>query len=230
MWAQATQPFAWGPEAITAVIGGLVLLVGAVGSAVAAVIAAWKANTKATAAQAGNEAMQHSMNRVNARQNTADATVAATLKEMPPTGTGNKPSPLFLLPLLLVPFVAGCAFLNPNADGGDKVAATEATFTTLVRSLTALRQDGRIDDATWKRAKELTEAIDASFDAIHSEIDAGKPYDTAAALKGIRASMDRLTEIKTEAERDRTSLAPAGAAHPGLARNAGQGPVHRRAA
>ena len=138
-----------------------------------------------------------------------------------------------LAPLALLAAVTaggGCAVLNPQGAPADKVAQAEATFTSVVTALTDLRGQGHVNDPTWARVKEIAEAVDASFEAIHAELDAGKPLDVSAALKGVRASMERLTAYKTEAERARTRHSAARAAYPGSGRNAGQGQVFRRAA
>lgn len=132
---------------------------------------------------------------------------------------------ILILPLLLT----GCAFFNPKAAQEDKVAAAEKTFASTVAALTQLRHDGKLSDTDWKRIKEISEGIDASFDSLHDDIDAGKKVDVQAVLKGIRASMERLNTYRSEATGG-SSSATTPAHHPGPARNARQERVYARAA
>lgn len=130
-----------------------------------------------------------------------------------------------LLSLLLI----GCAFLNPKATQEDKVAALEKTFTATISSLTQLRAEGKVSDTDWSRAKEIAEGIDASFDALHDDLDAGKRIDVDTVLNGIRAAVNRLGTYKSEASGERSDASNP-AHHPGPDRDAGQERIFGRAA
>lgn len=136
-----------------------------------------------------------------------------------------------LLVMVFILASSGCAFLSPKAAPEDKVAAARKVYTMTVTELTRLRANGHVPDATWKAAKEIAEGIDAAFDSLDAELEAGNKVDVDAALRTIRASVDRLATFKTEAERARdTGDSPGPAGPAGRGPDAGQGPVHARAA
>jgi hypothetical protein len=137
---------------------------------------------------------------------------------------------LYTLSPMLLLAVIGCAFLNPKATQEDKVAAAEKTFASTVTALTQLRSEGKLSDTEWARTKEISEGIDAAFDALHDDLDAGRKVDVNAVLDGIRASLQRLSTYKTEASHRESSHASTPARAVGPARNAGQERVHARAA
>ena len=133
-----------------------------------------------------------------------------------------------VLAALLLP-LSGCAWLNPKAAQEDKVAALEKAVASTSVTLTQLRADGKISDADWKRIKEIGAGIDATFDALHDDLDAGRKVDVDTVLRAIRAELDRLNTYKTEASGERGDASnPAGDPRPAL--DAGQGRVYARAA
>jgi hypothetical protein len=231
----ATQPSGWAAWTPAEVV----TLIGALAAAVLSVIAA----LKGTAANAKADAAHMSLDRFSSRANAADTRISAIERDMPPANRPATPPqpatpfnpnpprtfPFALLPLLILPLLTGCAFFNPKATQEDKVAAVEKTFTSTVTALTQLRADGKLSDTEWARSKQIAEGIDAAFDALHDDIDAGKKVDVDTVLKGIRASLDRLNTYKSEARRERSDASTsAGAAR--FAGDVGQERVYRRAA
>jgi hypothetical protein len=105
-----------------------VLVIGAFGTLIAGIIASWRRadaakttahEAKADAAEALGtlDAAQQSLTRLSNRQNAADVklTDIALKTPVPPPG-GAPPPALLLLPLLLIPFITGCANLSVPAD------------------------------------------------------------------------------------------------------------------
>lgn len=130
---------------------------------------------------------------------------------------------------LLLLCVAGCAFLNPNGQTEDKLAAVEKTYTATMQSLASLRRQGHVATPDWQVIKEISETCDAAFESVHADLDAGRKIDLDAALRGIRASLERLQNYESEAKRERGNPVSA-ADDPRPAGDAGQGQVFARAA
>lgn len=227
--AQATQPSVWTPEGVALVLGALVTVIGAVVAGVIAIIKANKSDAKADAAQnTANQAVVHAQS-LDRSMTTLALNTPTPAYHTPGERPLTPPSPLLLIPLLILPFFLGCALFSTKSASEDKVAALEQTFASTVTALTQLRHDGKLSDTDWARTKEIAEGIDAAFDALHDDLDAGRKVDVDVVLNGIRASLQRLSTYRSEATRA-VSDASAPARSSGLARNLGQERVQRRAA
>ena len=88
---QTTQPAGWSPEAMTALIAGLVTLVGAIAAAVVSVIVAWKASNKATEAKATSDANTGRMDRLSERTSRVEDKAYEVAKAAAPEAFKDKP-------------------------------------------------------------------------------------------------------------------------------------------
>ena len=137
--------------------------------------------------------------------------------------------------VIIILALSGCAIFDRSAPPADRVAAAEEAFTAVVDALNLLRAQGHIDDDTQRKVNQLVQAIDASLDSLKADVEAGKPVDVSAALRAVRASVNRLSVIQSEAERsrarnsaDRNRLERPGELR-GITAEGGR-PAHRRAA
>lgn len=160
--AQTTQPVTWlTPEFITV----LVALVTAIGAAVAAVIAA----LRGTAADTKADAAQNTANQAAGHAQSLDRQMTTMALNTAPPGTTRPPSPLWLLPLLLIPFLVGC---SPNAAF---VAAERKTHDAIADEYVGYSQaDPNKDEQEKAIDRRLIEQWGRDLDQMEREVKGGQ--------------------------------------------------------
>jgi hypothetical protein len=161
--AQTTQPVSWlTPELLTA----LVALIGAIAAAVVGVIGALR-GTHAVAQSASNSDRLTSQ---SVRMNAIEGDQKRMALHLPSPSVNRPPTPLLLLPLLLIPFIVGCAGPDPAF-----VAAERKTHDAIAPEFLEYSKADPNKDAQEKAIDQrLIEQWDRDLDQVESELKGGK--------------------------------------------------------
>lgn len=155
-------------------------------------VIAHEAKQDAALAVGGAEAIQQSMTRVSTRQNELTTLVNKNaLQQTPPP-----PSPLLLLPLLLIPFVVGCAASNPQMSMASRLLLAKQTHTAAKDTASSLIEAGIIKDqptkdAIWYASEEVRKGLEAA----ETKIAAGDKVGFQFVMERVASALDRLAAI-----------------------------------